>query len=168
MGSLRLSYTPSHLIVTHVVEEVQLLQVLAGLQQLLHCTASVDRAAHVLKRQGLQGSLYRIVEDRVEDKRQLGIVENPQAFLYHEKIDRADELPPTWLVITAAQALTPFSPRALSLRLSLLSFTVESASQTMRSASRASSSYMGNDNGTYHPAGSIGVLGCSAQFSAMY
>jgi hypothetical protein len=54
----------------------------------------------------------------------------------------------TWPVKAAAHALTPFSPSALSLRLSLLSVHEVRASDTMRSAPRASSSCMGESQGS--------------------
>jgi len=46
----------------------------------------------------------------------------------------------TWCCSAAAAALTPFSPRALSLRLRCLSLAVERAADKMRSTSSASSS----------------------------
>lgn len=46
-----------HLVVAHVVEQVQLLEGACTLEQLLHCTARVDGAAHILQGQRLQGGL---------------------------------------------------------------------------------------------------------------
>jgi hypothetical protein len=57
---------PPHLVCAHIVEQVDLLQVLAFLEQLLHSGAGVDRAADVLQADALQGRLQAAQQERKE------------------------------------------------------------------------------------------------------